>query len=114
MRKDIEPVNVFEAAYEPVEGFDQGIKACLLNTDESDGSVTVAVKMEPGFEGPEHTHPGFCEHLVINGEVTFDGMGTFKKGAYFTFPANVEHGPFRPDPEGCILVEILTGGGLFD
>ena len=58
------------------------------------------VRFDPGFEAPDHTHPGGEEIYVVEGTLE-DEDGRYAAGDWLRLPPGSRHRPRSPD--GCLI-----------
>ena len=66
----------------------------IISYDQISGQGSYVLKMDPGAQTVPHTHMGFEEFLIIEGElIDSDGM-IFKKGEFVSFEPGSQHSSF--------------------
>lgn len=83
-----------------------------LDTQQETGEKTFLYQLSPGAEiNSIAIHDTWEQVIIVSGQLVWLSQGeagfghfTLEKGAYVDRPPNVEHGPFRAGPEGCLMV----------
>ena len=71
------------------------------------GYGSYLLKMEPGAKSLPHTHTGYEEFLMLDGELNdLDGK-IFKKGDFITFEPGSKH--FSHTKNGCLVLVFMRG-----
>ena len=74
---------------------------------EKGGLGSYVLKMEPGAKSLPHTHSGYEEFLMLEGElIDLDGK-VFKKGDFVTFEPGSKHSSYTKD--GCLILVFMRG-----
>ena len=75
------------------------------NDDTNFGSYIS--KLEPGTKTIPHTHTGYEEFYILEGEL-IDSDGTvFRKGDFITFEPGSAHGSYTEN--GCMILTFMRG-----
>ena len=68
---------------------------------------TYISKLDPGTKTIPHTHLGYEEFLILDGEL-IDSDGTiFKKGDFVCYKPNTAHSSFTK--KGCLILTFMRG-----
>ena len=71
------------------------------------GHGTYLLKMDPCAKSLPHTHIGFEEFLMLEGELTDEDGKVFKKGEFVTFEPGTTHSSHSKD--GCLILVFMRG-----
>ena len=71
------------------------------------GHGTYLLKMDRGAKSLPHTHTGFEEFLMLEGELTDEDGKVFKKGDFVTFEPGTTHSSHTKD--GCLILVFMRG-----
>jgi len=82
-----------------------GVKVKLLTIDETRGTATILVDLEPGSQLPEHDHHGDEQSFVLSGSCRIGGV-SLEKGDFHHAEAGSHHGSVVSDG-GCMLLLIV-------
>ena len=79
-----------------------------ISYDKKNGGFgSYLLKMEPGTKSLPHTHTGYEEFVMLDGELTdLDGK-TFKKGDFVTFEPGSKHCSHTKN--GCLVLVFMRG-----
>jgi len=78
-----------------------------ISYDKKNGYGTYISKLEPETKTISHTHLGFEEFFILEGEL-IDSDGTvFKKGDFITFEPGSEHSSYTK--KGCLILTFMRG-----
>ena len=78
-----------------------------ISFDKESGYGTYISKLEPGTKTIPHTHLGFEEFYILEGEL-IDSDGTiFKKGDFVTFEPKSNH--YSYTKKGCLILTFMRG-----
>ena len=79
----------------------------IISYDQISGQGSYVLKMDPGAQTVPHTHMGFEEFLIVEGEL-IDSDGTiFKKGDFISYEPNSSHSSFTK--KGCLILTFMRG-----
>ena len=89
----------------------RGIHLHVLRRDETDGSATVLIRMEPGCAYPAHRHVGLEEVFVLQGGYR-DDRGEHRAGDYVINEAGSAHHPIALEEtdEDCVMLAVAHRG----
>ena len=74
---------------------------------ENGGQGTYLLKMDPNARSIPHTHGGFEEFLILEGELIDPDNKVFKKGDFITFEPGSIHSSHTKD--GCLILVFMRG-----
>jgi len=74
---------------------------------ENGGQGTYLLKMDPNARSIPHTHGGFEEFLILEGELIDQDSKIFKKGDFITFEPGSIHSSHTKD--GCLILVFMRG-----
>ena len=78
-----------------------------ISFDKENGYGTYISKLEPRTKTIPHTHLGFEEFYILEGEL-IDSDGTiFKKGDFVTFEPKSNHYSYTKN--GCLILTFMRG-----
>ena len=103
--------DVYNLKFEPFDNYGEIIKGMSwhkISYDKSTGGQgTYVLKMEPGAKSLPHTHSGYEEFLILDGElIDLDGK-IFKKGDFISFEPGSKHSSFTKI--GCLVLVFMRG-----
>ena len=79
----------------------------IISYDQTSGQGSYVLKMDPGAQSVPHTHMGFEEFLIVEGELSdSDGM-IFKKGEFVSFEPGSQHSSFSE--KGALIIVFQRG-----
>ena len=79
----------------------------IISYDQISGQGSYVLKMDPGAQSVPHTHMGFEEFLIVEGElIDSDGM-IFKKGEFVSFEPGSQHSSFSE--KGALIIVFQRG-----
>ena len=71
------------------------------------GHGSYLLKMEPDTKTLPHTHTGYEEFLMLDGELTDQDGKIFKKGNFITFDPGSTHSSHTKN--GCLVLVFMRG-----
>ena len=85
-----------------------GMSWYKISYDKKNGGYgSYLLKMEPGTKSLPHTHTGYEEFLMLDGELTDPDGKIFKKGDFITFEPGSKH--FSHTKNGCLVLVFMRG-----
>jgi len=79
-----------------------------ISYDKKNGGYgSYLLKMEPGAKSLSHTHTGYEEFLMLDGELTDPDGKIFKKGDFVTFEPGSKHSSHTKN--GCLVLVFMRG-----
>jgi len=79
-----------------------------ISYDKKNGGYgSYLLKMEPDTKTLPHTHTGYEEFLMLDGELTDPDGKIFKKGDFITFEPGSKH--FSHTKNGCLVLVFMRG-----
>ncbi|HEY0081052.1 MAG TPA: cupin domain-containing protein [Pyrinomonadaceae bacterium] len=88
----------------------EGIFLRVLRRDETTGTTSVLIRMQPGSVYPAHRHTGVEEVFILQGGYR-DDEGEHRAGEYVVRVAGSVHRPVALDAdEDCIMFAVAHGG----
>ena len=79
-----------------------------ISYDKKNGGYgSYLLKMEPGTKSLPHTHTGYEEFLILDGELTDPDGKIFKKGDFITFEPGSKHSSYTKN--GCLVLVFMRG-----
>ena len=79
-----------------------------ISYDKKNGGYgSYLLKMEPGAKSLPHTHTGYEEFLMLDGELNDPDGKIFKKGDFVTFEPGSKH--FSHTKNGCLVLVFMRG-----
>ena len=78
-----------------------------ISFDEKTGFGSFIIKMDPGARSTPHSHIGYEEFLVIDGELIDADNTIFKKGEFVTFEPGSKHSSYTE--KGALLMVFQRG-----
>ena len=78
-----------------------------ISFDKESGHGSYISKLQPGTKTIPHTHLGYEEFLILEGEL-IDSDGTiFQKGNFVTYAPGSEHSSYTE--KGCLILTFMRG-----
>ena len=68
---------------------------------------TYISKLKPGTKTIKHTHSGYEEFLILDGELIDSDGKIFKKGDLITYGPNTKHSSHTK--KGCLILTFMRG-----
>jgi anti-sigma factor ChrR (cupin superfamily) len=84
-----------------------GVEYKLVSVDDRTNGFSIFLRVAPNTIAPVHRHMGSIELLVLEGDLTYDGVDIGRAGDYMYEPAGDVHRP--KSPSGCILFAVFNG-----
>jgi len=85
-----------------------GMSWYKISYDKKNGGYgSYLLKMEPGAKSLPHTHTGYEEFLMLDGELIDPDGKIFKKGDFITFEPGSKH--FSHTKNGCLVLVFMRG-----
>ena len=101
---------VSNVKFEPFDNYGPvipGMSWHKISFNKENGYGSYISKLEPGTKTIPHTHLGFEEFLILEGEL-IDVDGTiFKKGDFVTFEPGTKHSSYSK--KGCLILTFMMG-----
>ena len=107
-RRIIETKHEHFPPYNRYGNVSKGLKWLPLSKDEKLKHEVFIVQFEPESFSSLHTHKGYEEFYVIDGELIDDDGKILKKGDYIKFEKGSTHSSYSKN--GCTLLVILYDG----
>lgn len=90
-----------DSGWQDAQEYPAGTKKKLLR-DENDAK-TILLKLPEGFYMASHAHVTAEQHVILKGEYISEGK-VYHEGAYQSFEAHENHGPFESKHGAIVLV----------
>jgi len=85
-----------------------GMSWYKISYDKKNGGYgSYLLKMEPGAKSWPHTHTGYEELLMLDGELTDTDGKIFKEGDFVTFEPGSKHSSHTKS--GCLVLVFMRG-----
>ena len=78
-----------------------------ISFDKKNGYGTYISKLKPGTKTISHTHLGFEEFFILEGELIDSDGVVFKKGDFITFEPGTKHSSYTK--KGCLILTFMRG-----
>ena len=85
----------------------EGVDYKLVSVDERTNGFSIFLRVAPGTIAPVHRHMGAIELLMLEGDLTYDGVDIGRAGDYMYEPCGDVHRPRTTN--GCILFAVFSG-----
>lgn len=85
----------------------EGVDYKLVSVDDRTNGFSIFLRVAPNTVAPVHRHMGAIELLVLEGDLTYDGVDIGRAGDYMFEPSGDVHRPMSPS--GCILFAVFNG-----
>jgi 2,4'-dihydroxyacetophenone dioxygenase len=85
----------------------EGVEYKLVSVDPRTNGFTIFLRVAPNTVAPVHRHMGSIELLVLEGDLTYDGVDIGRAGDYMYEPSGDIHRPMSPS--GCVLFAVFNG-----
>tara|TARA_B100001063_G_scaffold241069_1_gene267306 strand:- start:1558 stop:1911 length:354 start_codon:yes stop_codon:yes gene_type:complete len=96
--------------FEPFDKYGEPIKGWSwhkISFNEKTNFGTYISKLDPGTKTLQHSHSGYEEFLILEGEL-IDSDGTvFQKGDFISYEPNSYHSSFTN--KGCLILTFMRG-----
>ena len=79
----------------------------VISYESSTGFGSFLLKMEPGARSAPHTHTGFEEFFIVEGELIDSDGAVFKKGDFVSFEPGSKHS--SATDVGALLIVFQRG-----
>ena len=103
--------NFYDIKFEPFDNYGHPIEGMswykISYSKENRGHGSYLLKMDPGAKSLPHTHIGYEEFLMVEGELTDSDGKIFKKGDFITFEPGSTHSSQTED--GCLILVFMRG-----
>ena len=97
--------------FEPFDNYGSevpGMSWHKISYDKKNGGYgSYLLKMDPCAKSLSHTHTGYEEFLMLDGELTDTDGEIFKKGDFVTFEPGSKH--FSHTKNGCLVLVFMRG-----
>ena len=102
--------NLKKLKFKPFKKYGAPIKGWTwhdVSFDKKTHFGTYISKLKPGTKTIQHTHSGYEEFLILEGEL-IDSDGTiFKKGDFISYEPNSSHSSYTK--KGCLILTFMRG-----
>ena len=102
---------VYNLKFEPFDNYGKVVPGMswhkISYNKGSGGQGTYVLKMEPGAKSLPHTHSGYEEFLMLDGELIDTDGKIFKKGDFISFEPGSKH--FSYTINGCLVLVFMRG-----
>ena len=78
-----------------------------ISFDKDTGYGTYISKLNPGTKTIAHTHLGYEEFFILDGELIDSDGVVFKKGDFITYEPNSSHSSYTK--KGCLILTFMRG-----
>ena len=85
----------------------EGVEYKLVSVDDRTNGFSIFLRVAPNTVAPVHRHMGSIELLMLEGDLTYDGVDIGRPGDYMFEPAGDVHRP--RSKSGCILFAVFNG-----
>ena len=96
--------------FEPFDKYGKPLDGWLwhnISFDKKTNFGTYISKLKPGTKTLPHTHLGYEEFLILDGEL-IDSDGTiFRKGDFISYEPNTSHSSYTK--KGCLILTFMRG-----
>jgi anti-sigma factor ChrR (cupin superfamily) len=103
--------NLYDVKFIPFDNYGSpvpGMSWHKISYDKKKGGQgTYLLKMDPNARSIPHTHCGFEEFLILEGELIDPDNKVFKKGDFITFEPGSIHSSHTKD--GCLILVFMRG-----
>jgi anti-sigma factor ChrR (cupin superfamily) len=102
--------DILNLKFEPFDRYGSvipGMSWHKISFDKESGYGTYISKMAPGTKTIHHTHLGFEEFLILEGELIDSDEVIFKKGDFVTFEPGSKHSSHTK--KGCLILTFMRG-----
>ena len=103
--------NLYNVEFVPFDNYGTiipGMSWHKISYDKKNGGHgSYLLKMDPGSQSLSHTHTGFEEFLILEGELIDFDKKVFKKGEFVTFEPGSIHSSHTND--GCLILVFMRG-----
>ena len=102
--------NLNNLKFKPFDKYGKHIKGWSwhnITFDKEKNFGTYISKLEPGTKTILHTHTGYEEFLILDGELTDSDGKIFKKGDFISYRPNSSHSSYTK--KGCLILTFMRG-----
>ena len=103
-------IDIYNVEFKPFDRYGAPVPNMswhIISYDQISGQGSYVLKMDPGARTVPHTHMGFEEFLIVEGElIDSDGM-VFKKGEFVSFGPGSQHSSFSEI--GALIIVFQRG-----
>ena len=102
--------NLNNLKFKPFDKYGKPIKGWSwhnITFDKETNFGTYISKLEPGTKTISHTHTGYEEFLILDGELTDSDGKIFKKGDFISYKPNSSHSSYTK--KGCLILTFMRG-----
>ena len=103
--------NLYNVKFRPFDNYGfpiEGMSWHKISYDRKNGGHgSYLLKMDPNTKSLPHTHIGYEEFLMLEGELTDPDGVIFKKGDFITFEPGSTHSSHTKD--GCLILVFMRG-----
>ena len=103
--------NFYKIKFEPFDNYGLPIKGMSWHKISYDrkngGHGSYLLKMDPNTKSLPHTHIGYEEFLMLEGELTDSDGIIYEKGDFITFEPGSTHSSHTKD--GCLILVFMRG-----
>ena len=103
--------NLYDVEFVPFDNYGVTVPGMswhkISYSKENGGQGTYLLKMDPNARSIPHTHGGFEEFLILEGELIDPDNKVFKKGDFITFEPGSIHSSHTKD--GCLILVFMRG-----
>ena len=85
----------------------EGVDYKLVSVDPRTNGFSIFLRVAAGTVAPVHRHMGAIELLVLEGDLTYDGVDIGRAGDYMFEPSGDIHRP--RSTSGCVLFAVFNG-----
>ena len=103
--------NLYDVEFIPFDNYGVTVPGMswhkISYSKKNGGQGTYVLKMEPGAKSLPHTHTGFEEFLMLEGELIDPDGKIFKKGDFISFEPKSKHSSYTIN--GCLVLVFMRG-----
>ena len=96
--------------FKPFDKYGKSIKGWSwhnISFDKKTNFGTYISKLEPGTKTIKHTHEGYEEFLILDGELIDSDGKIFKKGDIVSYAPESNHSSYTK--KGCLILTFMRG-----
>ncbi|MBT4974831.1 MAG: cupin [Gammaproteobacteria bacterium] len=79
----------------------------IISYDQVSGQGSYVLKMDPGAQTVPHTHMGFEEFFIVEGELIDSDGVVFNKGEFVSFKPGSQHSSYSK--KGALIIVFQRG-----
>jgi len=103
-------IDIYNINFKPFDRYGEPVKNMswhIISYNQTTGYGSYILKMDPGAQSIPHTHAGFEEFFIVEGELIDSDGAVFKKGDFVSFEPGSKHSSLSE--KGALIVVFQRG-----